>query len=237
MAGPVIITRAEPGNSETAARVEERGLPYLKAPMLTLQASGHELPDLSGVQGVLFTSANGVRAFCAASERRDVTAWCVGPATLEEARSSGFTVRKHGDGNAQDLAELVIGQAAPEAGTLLHVANSAAAGNLADTLRGAGFETVFAPLYDAVATFELAAPVQNALRGGAACAVLIHSAKGAEAFGALTKEADCAGHHLVAVSAAAARPLMSRTFEQVHLAERPNEEALMAALFKAYSTL
>ena len=231
MAGAIIITRAEPGNDETAARLAEREVAYIKAPMLTLQATGHELPDMSDFAGLLFTSANGVRAFCEASGERGLTAWCVGPATLAEAERSGFSDVMHGDGNAQDLAALVIETSTPNAGKLLHMANAAAAGNLAKTLQSAGFKVEFSPLYAAIPAEAVPAEAAAALAGSAACIVLVHSAKGAEAFANLTERLDLSIHHLVAVSKAAAAPLLSRNFKRVHVAARPNEAALLATLF------
>ena len=115
--------------------------------MLALTPTGAALAPLEGVQGLLFTSANGVRAFCEASARRDLTAWCVGPATLKAAQLAGFTTCEHGDGNSEDLADLVIAKARADAGKLIHVANAAAAGQLAQRLGGAGFGVEFAPLY------------------------------------------------------------------------------------------
>lgn len=237
MAGPVIITRAEPGNGETAARLHAAGLPYICAPMLVLGATGAGLPPLEDAQGLLFTSANGVRAFCAVSARRDLTAWCVGPATLAAARGAGFDRLEHGDGNGMDLAWLVAGKAQPGAGALVHVANEAAAGQLAQTLKQAGFTVVFAPLYGANPVSILSAGVKSALDAQPPCAVLVHSAKAAAAFAALTLQADLSRHILVAVSEAASGPLVEHGFGRTCIAARPNEDALMAALFKAYSTL
>lgn len=237
MAGPVIITRAEPGNSETANRIAEAGIPYICAPMLSIEPTGIALPSLDQVQGLLFTSANGVRAFCSGSIRRDLTAWCVGPATLAAAELAGFTKVQHADGNSEDLARLVVATARKDAGALLHVANEAAAGRLAGDLSQAGFEIMFASLYRAVPAEVLQFDVRDALMGKAPCAVLIHSAKGAAAFAKLTADIVCSTHIGVAVSEAAGKPLSSGQLGKVVWADRPNEAALLAALFRAYSTL
>ena len=237
MAGPVIITRAAPGNDETAGRLSQAGVPFICAPMLTLTPTGAALPSLEGVQGLLFTSANGVRAFCEASARRDLTAWCVGPATLKAAQLAGFTACEHGDGNSEDLADLVIAKARTDAGKLIHVANAAAAGQLAQRLGGAGFGVEFTPLYAANRVKTLPFEAEKALGGEACCVVLVHSAKGAEAFGSASRHLDMARHTLVAVSQAAGLPLRARSFSQTLSADRPNEAALMDALFRAYSIL
>lgn len=237
LAGPVIITRAEPGNGETAARIAEHGLPYISAPMLEIVPTGADLPAIENITGLLFTSANGVRAFAEASDRRDLTAWCVGPATLAAAREAGFEDLRHGNGDASDLASLVEREASPHKGTLLHVANDAAAGTLVARLQQSGFSVGFAPLYTTVPTEMLPGPVRETLTGQSPACVLIHSAKGAEAFAKLVRGFDLSPHLLVAVSAKAAAPLAGFRFAETHIAPHPNEATLLDVLFRTYSVL
>jgi len=90
---PVIITRAEPGARETATRVAELGFHSILSPALSIQPIVPPPPvDLTGVTGLLFTSANGVRTFAARSDRRDIEAICVGRATRAAAEAAGWTV-------------------------------------------------------------------------------------------------------------------------------------------------
>ena len=229
--------RAEPGNSETAQRIAAAGWPYLQAPMLQITPTGETLPALDRVRGLLFTSANGVRAYSAASDRRDLTAWCVGPATLAAAKLAGFTDLEHADGNSEDLARLVIAKADVNAGALLHVANRAAVGHLATKLRAAGFHVGFAPLYEAIAADTLPEEVVLALQAPQPCVILIHSAKGAAAFARLADTFDLSEHFAVCVSQAAAEPLLCLGFQKISWAVRPNEESVLATVFSAYSTL
>lgn len=237
MTRPVIITRAEPGQSETAERVAAEGLHVLAAPMLRLARTEAGLPGLERVQGLVFTSANGVRFFCDVSTRRDLTAWCVGPATLASAQAAGFAHCEHADGDAAALAALIVERAVPGAGELVHIANAAAVGELVARLEAAGFAARFAPLYEAIAAGGLPEEVSGTLRSGEPCAVLVHSAKGAEAFAALAGGFDFAPHCLVAISKAASGPLAGLGFGRTVIAPRPNETALLDALFKTCSTL
>lgn len=199
--------------------------------------TGATLGSLEGLSGLLFTSANGVRAFAKAADRRDLTAWCVGPATLVAAKDVGFLDLRHGNGDAGDLASLIEREAAPESGKLLHVANDAAAGHLVERLSAAGFTVDFAPLYTTLQAKALSRSVKQALVDAVPICVLIHSAKGAEAFAALTKAHDLSRHSLVAVSANAAAPLAGFGFAQTQIAVRPNETALLDVLFRTYSVL
>lgn len=233
----VIVTRSEPGAGDTADRLAALGFMPVLAPMLSLQATGERVPDLGGAQGLVFTSANGVRFFCDQSDRRDFAAWCVGPATFEAARRAGFADCRNADGDGAGLADHVAALCDPAAGPLVHVANAAARGDVAARLRAAGFGIVFAPLYAATPARDLPGPARAALSGQEPCIVLIHSAKGAAAFAGLAGGIALARHGLAAISPAAAKPLDGRAFAAAAIARTPNETALVAALAGLDATL
>src|SRR5260370_29135051 len=69
-----IVTRPRDDAATLVGAMADRGVEALLAPMLTIlpvpQATRHLAERLAGAQAVLFTSANGVRAFAAASPRR-----------------------------------------------------------------------------------------------------------------------------------------------------------------------
>lgn len=228
----VLITRAEPGASETAARLEAMFYLPLVSPALDIVSTGAS-PDaaLYGAAGLIFTSANGVRFFAAASDRRDLTAWCVGPATSEAAVEAGFSDIRHADGDAGDLFDLIA--AAPDTGPLVHLANAHAAGDLAARLQSIGREVRFCALYDTVPASSLTPDAEAALAEGRVSAVLIHSAKGARAFAALAFHHDLSRTALVGLSQKALAPAATVEAGQRLVAERPNEDSLLAALHTA----
>jgi uroporphyrinogen-III synthase len=224
----VIITRAQPGAAETGARIAALGYVPILSSAIELRAITPP-PDLSTTHtdGLIFTSANGVRFFAEMTDARTHTAWCVGPATASAAQIAGFTDMRNAHGNADDLATLIIAEAAPGA-RLLHVANEAAAGNLAATLRKAGFAVGFAAPYRAIAARALSPQAIDALSGP--CTVLIHSAKGAEAFAALAEPLAPPALSAIAVSEKAAAPLAGLCLVRLRIAAHPNEDGLMDAL-------
>ena len=234
MSLPVIVTRAEPGASETMARLKAMDLPAIASPMLSLARLKADLPDLSAVQHLVFTSANGVRFFTEASTLRAAKAWCVGPSTAAAAREGGFAAVYEGAGDAAALAADIL-VALPE-GTegVLHVANEAAAGDLVARLKEGGIPADFLALYETLPADELTPEAETALAAGPAC-VLIHSAKAAAAFAWAAGGLDQAV--IVAISEAAARPLQSREVAAIHIAEAPNEDALLATLAAVASGL
>ncbi len=234
MSLPVIVTRAEPGASETMARLAAMDVTPIASPMLSLARLNVDLPDLSGVQHLVFTSANGVRFFSEASAHRNAKAWCVGPSTAAAARKAGFAAVYEGAGDAADLAADVLAALPEGTDGVLHVANEAAAGDLVARLKAGGIPAEFLALYETRPADDLTPEAETALVAGPAC-VLIHSAKGAAAFAWAAGGLEQAV--IVAISDAAARPLQSREVAAIHIAEAPNEDALLAALAAVASGL
>lgn len=235
---PVIITRAEPGASETAARARTFDVEVILAPMLTLEPDLEcSIPDLSTMSGLVFTSANGVRVFAERTRDRSLTTWCVGPATAQAAREIGFADVRESAGNATDLATYIARHAAVSDQPLLHVANAAAKGDLKTELEALGHKVEFAPLYAMRPAPSLPEPARQAIQSSATCLVLIHSAKGAARFASL-----CAGQTVtnlvaIAISDPANQPLLSLELKAIHVAAAPNEAQLLSALSAAIATL
>ena len=227
MTQAVIVTRAEPGAAETAERVRSLGFKAIVSPALSLEAIAPAPPiDAERYDGLIFTSANGVRFFAAANEHR-TAAWCVGPATQQAAEQAGFKTIHNANGDSGDLHDLIL-NTCDETHRLLHVANEAAAGNLVSRLCAAGREVSFTALYRTQPASALTQEAMAALETGAL--VLIHSAKGARGFLEAKRGAALNAVRFVAVSKAASEPLICQGARQIICASRPNEAALMTAL-------
>ena len=72
--------------------------------------------DLAGVQALLATSANGVRAFARRNEQRDVRVLAVGDATARAARAAGFTSVESAGGDVARWPNSPAGDSIPQAG-------------------------------------------------------------------------------------------------------------------------
>ncbi|MEQ9316052.1 MAG: uroporphyrinogen-III synthase [Henriciella sp.] len=230
---PIIITRAEPGASQTAARLKEMGLTAILSPAIELGARDEALPDLAQYSGLIFTSANGVRFFAEASENRDLPAWCVGPATASEAVREAFSPVHQSSGDAHDLAHFIAHHwSAEKPKRLLHIANAAAKGIVKEALGKEGFEVDFVPLYEAQPAAELSPDALAALGSGAPAFCLIHSRKGAEAFLALAKSLDLAKTFIVTISQQAAEPFQDIRTGGISISGHPDEDHLLNLLEK-----
>ena len=235
---PVIVTRAEPGARQTCQRLAERGYLALSSPTLELTANPDAvMPEMETVSGLVFTSANGVRFFTAQSSDRTHSAWCVGPATAEAARVAGFEQVHQSSGNALQLAEFILARGGRSAKPLLHIANAAAEGKLAERLSLANQAVDFVPLYQAEPALKLSISVTKTLESQMPCLLLVHSAKAALAFAYLAKGLPVGALIGVAISDQAAAPLRHLDLPEVLIADHPDEDGLFAALKKAYPTL
>ena len=101
-----LVTRPREEAETLAAALAARGVDALIEPLLTVEFGTAATPDLAGVQAILCTSANGVRALARASSERRLPLFVVGDATAARARSQGFTSVESAGGSATDLARL-----------------------------------------------------------------------------------------------------------------------------------
>jgi uroporphyrinogen-III synthase len=145
----LILTRprdqAEAFAAAVEARLPGRFRPVI-APLLDIVPVAAAL-DLDGLQGILFTSANGVAAFAARTPERGLTAWCVGEMTAAAARQAGFAAQS-ADGDVVALSAQVVAAHRPGGGAFLHVRGRHAAGDLAGRLAAHGIAIRAAELYD-----------------------------------------------------------------------------------------
>ena len=110
----VLVTRPEPGASDTAARVAALGFAPILAPVLRIRAIPAHLPAASAVAAVLVTSGNAIDALPPAYHSARLLT--VGDATAARARAAGFGQIFSAAGDAEALAALVAREVAPRAG-------------------------------------------------------------------------------------------------------------------------
>ena len=190
--------------------------------------------DLTGVKARLFTSANGVRAFAAATALRDLPVFAVGDRTASEAEENRFSTVESAGGDVESLAALVKARCNPDDGVLLHPAGTAVAGDLAGLLAAAGFVVRRAVIYQAHAATGFSAETRMALLDGEVDLVIFFSPRTAATFVALARaeglEPACEKLEALCLSdavAAAADPIMWRS---VLVAPQPTQAALLETL-------
>ena len=230
----VLLTRPQEDAGLFAGRLRELGHEAFSAPLLRVRFHDGEPLALDGVQAVLVTSANGVRALVRRTERRDLPIFAVGPQTARAARKAGFDRVEHADGDVAALAQALPRWAHAEAGALLHASGAQGAGRLASLLAIKGYDVRSAILYDVVASTGLPQDVVGALKNGSLDAALFFSPRSAGVFRDCILSAGlceaCARLIAVCISRAAAGALAPLVFQEIRIAAQPNQDALLACL-------
>ncbi len=230
----VLITRPEPDAASLANMLVGRGIEPIVAPLISIRLRNNQEFSLDEVQAVLFTSANGVRAFSATEAERNLAVFCVGDATAVAAGEAGFTDIHSAAGDVAALARLVGGACDPNGGDLLHIAGSVVAGDLTGVLLANGFTVRRAVLYEAEPAADLPAEARRAIESGEVDAVLLFSPRTAVHFVDLVRAAGldgaCAGIQAVCLSQAVAEGLGDLQFRGRLVADQPNQASLLALL-------
>ena len=218
----VWITRAEPGASATARRIEAMGWTPLVDPLLEARPIVDVTLDLAGIAALAFTSAQGVRAFAALSDAR-LPAFAVGDATAEAARAAGFTSVQSADGDVADLATLIAGA---DPGPILHAGALRPAGDLVGNLTAQGLSARAVALYDTVPLH----PVSALSKLPQITVITTHSPRASGLLANLLNAHTTAHLRILALSEAVAAPLRTLKSAQIVVAPFPNEASLLNLL-------
>lgn len=230
----LLITRPEAESQALRQQLVARGHSVDVAPLLAIRKRHDVDLPLDGVTALLFTSANGLRAFCDATPRRDFTVYAVGPASALAARAAGFAQVEAAGGNVELLAALVRDRHRAASGALLHAAGSARAGDLQAMLQRDGYDVRRSVLYDAETAIALPADVAATFGRGGYEGVLFFSPRTAATFVTLTQEAGisagAAQSTAFCLSAAVAAAVQALGWRRIGVAATPSEDDLLALL-------
>lgn len=230
----ILITRPQEDAARFAELLRARGHEAVCSSLLTVRFfDGPEL-DFENVSAILATSANGVRAFAARTQRRDLKILAVGPQTADAARKAGFENVECADGDASTLAEAVLGWVKPEDGVLLHAASADNEGQLKTLLVEEGYTVDIMALYEVIVVHKLPTLAREALAQGTLDVAVVFSPRSAMALRDCIERAHleeaCKTVAAVCISKAAAEALRPLVFRTVSVAARPNQDAMLAAI-------
>jgi uroporphyrinogen-III synthase len=226
----ILITRPEPGASETAARLTAAGLHPVVAPFLSVRLHPASLPPPDRVQALIVASGNAVAALPATY--RGVALLAVGDATAARARHAGFTSVLSANGDATGLAALAARQLNPAAGPLLLACGHGQSRGLAADLRRHGFRVHRRAVYTTTRVRHFPAAASEAIRDGLRAAMFF-SAETAHAFVRLLPMAlipALAGVDALAIGTAAAEAVRHLPWRDVRVAVRPTQDGVLALL-------
>jgi len=230
----VLVTRPFDDAVETAAQLAARGHRSIVSPLLKIRVCEEQAISLNGVQAILATSSNGVRALSQRSERRDIPLFAVGEHTASVARGLGFFDVKSAHGDAQALMMAVPTWARPECGTLLYVTGTREPNPLVAGLRALSYDVRTVVLYRSIPATRLSSESRQALRTKIVDAVLLFSPNTAKMFVhciVIDDLQDCCGPLIACcISEAAAAPLKSLGLKDVRWPTHPDQAGMLSLL-------
>lgn len=198
-------------------------IPICLSPILEIRPKG-ALPPLDRAEGLIFTSANGVRAFADQSDNRRFFAYCVGARTAQAARDAGLQAEVMGEDAAGLVAALL---ARRPAGPLIHLRGEHARGQVAQKLRDGGLACREAVVYAQIPQ-ELSAGAQDLLAGLAPVLLPLFSPRSAVLMAEAA--ADATAPLYVAAMSAAVEAAWTGPSARLVRADRPDADAMLEAL-------
>lgn len=230
----VLLTRPREDSERLAAILRQRGHEVVVSPLMEVRFLDGSALDLAGVQAILATSANGIRALGRRTAVRDLPVFAVGPQTAEEARSLGFASVRDAQGDSLALAKAVAKWASPDGGILLHPTGNIHTPSLSAELSTQKFRMRTEILYEAVEAVTLSEEAVTQLRAEAIDAVMLFSPRSAKLFAAALERAGLGDAtkwvRAVCISRAATESLSSLELRAMAIATAPNQDSMIALL-------
>jgi uroporphyrinogen-III synthase len=226
----VLITRPEPGASDTAVRVAAIGLKPVVAPLLRITLMPIRMAPRAAA--LLLASANAIDAL--ATLCRALPVLTVGAATARRAEQAGFTSVVTADGDAVALAALARARLLPSDAPLLLAAGQGQSLALAADLRASGFRVTRRVVYAATPVRRLPDAARQALLDPRTGTVLLFSAETARQFVRLVRQAGLldalADREAITIGPQAAMALKQVPWARIRVAATPTQDAMLALL-------
>ena len=227
----MLVTRPEPDCRATVDRLAALDIEAVAAPLMVRQTLPASLPPPEGFTAMVLTSANAVRSLVergVVERYAHLPVFAVGDHTAREASEAGFGRVSSAAGAFGDLVNAMTIARLP--GPIFYPAGKHQSADLAKAVAPLGIMVVTAKVYEMVAVEALPEPILTAL-GGEIGAVLAYSRRSAEIFARLAASISREQRRSLAVlcmSEAVAAPLLEARFSRISLADRPDEDAMLA---------
>ena len=231
----LLVTRPEPEAQRTAAALRALGHDVLVMPMLRIEVVADADLGIGPFGALVITSANGARAIAGHRRRHELISlpvFVVGRRTGDAARAAGFDQVTSADGDAAVLAQVVIKHLSPPPAPLLYLTGEDHTGEIEASLARHGFSVRTVIVYRAIAAASLSQQVEAALRGDEIDGALHFSQRSVQALLTAGKAAGLLDNIMrmrnYCLSAQVAAALQDTATGAIGVAERPDEESLIA---------
>tara|TARA_Y100001968_G_scaffold227074_1_gene209804 strand:- start:1224 stop:1949 length:726 start_codon:yes stop_codon:yes gene_type:complete len=230
----LLLTRPTKDSRALASVIQALGFKSTIAPILDISILKGPKLNCNNVAALAMTSANGVRAFSARSERRDLAVYAVGDSTARTAQHLGFSNIFSASGNVGNLADLIIESVALDIGEILHPAATHVAGNLKERLVEAGLKYRREIIYESVTATAFSPEVTNMIKANQIDGVLLFSPRTSFRFKFLIDKAGLAKNlrsmRAYCLSPEVAKNICSLPLLEICIAEKPDQKSLLKLL-------
>ncbi len=230
----VLVTRPLPEAEATAARLTALGHAPLVVPLFHVERVAAECPGDAAALAVTSPRTVAFLSEAKTGTMRGRPAFAVGDRTAEALLAAGFRDVRSAAGDVHALARLIAGAGLAAGATVLSPGGETRAGDLGAALAQIGLRLVAPVVYRMVSEPVLPPAIGDALAAKRLDAALHYSPNASAGFLRLIARA---GATPVAsdlthacLSDAVAAPLREAGWRSIAVAERPDEEALLALL-------
>lgn len=176
--GSVLITRPEQDSMEVAREIEALNYHVICEPFLKVKYHNIVLPDFNQYSGIIFTSANAVRAIRSEVKNFNIPVFCVGSQTTKEAKELGFQNIQNADGNVEDLIDLLKMHTAEK--PYLYIRGQDISKDISGCIKGVQIEEII--VYSADLIEEISDLTRQVIMRGEVGHILFFSKRTAESF-------------------------------------------------------
>lgn len=188
MPDKIIILRPKDDCADYIAQIEAMGYEAIAEEILSVSHTGEPLPEIAPDAALVFTSANGVRAFAALSPERSYPVFTVGHNSAEAAQEAGFTLVESAGGKAEDLVGLLLERSKTGLKNVFYVRGADVSADIGIILSKNGINTQEYIAYRADLAENISIQCLKSLKNRDVKAVMAFSARGAAHFASLVRQ-------------------------------------------------
>jgi uroporphyrinogen-III synthase len=224
----VLVTRPQPAADAMALKLQREGFEVHVAPLMMYVARPFSMPDLEGVQALVFTSAQAVDIFSAKTKVREMPVFTVGDATAKAASDAGFLRIFSASGDGDALVALMISKKETLGlKRVLHVTGEDTAKDLSRALAPSGISIGRLIVYKAEIIDRIPADVERVLLQGKITDVTLFSERAAAHFANIMRRKDfraaSANLNIICVSNRVAASIKDVPWKSVAVAAAPRK--------------
>lgn len=231
----IILLKSKDGADDYADCIINAGHNCFFEPVLTVDYLKPDVTAITDKNPLIFTSAHGVESLVRCYDGRQNPVYAVGDVTAKAAKGAGFTDIMSADGNAEDLAQILL-QKLDKTGVYppFYICAQEISFDLGGFLLKNGINVQEIIGYNTNTAVKLSIELLKMLDNREIKAVMIFSAKGGQAFADLIeqygRDNKLRGVMALCIAPSVVKSVSVLPFEKILIAQTPNRHGMMDLL-------